>query len=73
LGIALTAFCNSDLETFAAVIVPKDDLDRQYRLMGKLLKLSCPLPSARAIVVRNSRRWEILQMRHGERSKLIEL
>lgn len=73
LGIALIAFCNSDRETFAIVIIPKDDLDRQNRLMGKLLKLSCPLPSARAIVVKDPRRWEILQMRHEERSKLIEL
>jgi hypothetical protein len=73
LEIALNAVCNSGSETFATVIVPTDDLDRQYHLTGKMLKLSCPLDQVKAIFVTSPVRWRILDRRHGERSKLLEL
>ncbi len=73
LGIALTAVCNSNRETFATVIVPLDNLDRQYRLMGKKLKLSCPLHQLKGIHVRDPFKWELLERRHGERSRMIEV
>jgi hypothetical protein len=73
LGIALTAMCASDQETFANVIVPEDDLDRQYRLMGKALKLSHPTERRKTTVVFSDLRWNILRSRYAEHSKMLWL
>jgi len=43
LGIELRAICATDVETFASVFIPKNDVDSQYHLMGHGLKLRCPV------------------------------
>jgi hypothetical protein len=73
LGIALHALCCTEVETFAAVFVPGDDLDRQHHLMGRVLKLSCPTKKLYATKVKNPLRWLALRLRNGRRSKLLEL
>jgi len=71
LGIALTAFCAFNNETFAYVIIPEDDIDRQHRLMGKGLKLSHPKEQRTTTVVLSELRWKILASRYAERSKML--
>ena len=71
LGIALTAICASNEETFAFVVVPDDDLDRQYRLMSKKLKLSRPTERRLTTVVRSELRWKVLAARYAERSEML--
>jgi len=73
LGIALQAVCATDSETFASVFVPSDDMDRQYNLMGRGLKLSCRTPKMSASIVTNPVRWWILQMRLKHFSKMLDL
>ena len=43
LGISLIAHCASSKHTFATIFVPDDAVDAQYHLMGRGLKLSCPM------------------------------
>ena len=71
LGIALEAMCASEEETFAHVVVPEDDLDRQSRLMSKGLKLSHPIGRRKVTVVLSGWRWNILASRYAEQSKMI--
>jgi hypothetical protein len=73
LGIALHAVCATEAETFALVFVPADDSDRQYHLMGHGLKLSCPTDIQRASRVENPLKWLYLRLRHGRRSKMLEV
>jgi hypothetical protein len=73
LGIALSAVCATDTETFASVFVPADDLDRQYHLMGRVLKLSVPSSRKSALTVRNPLRWWILGLQTKRRSTMLEL
>ena len=73
LGVALQAACATDSKTFASVYVPMDDLDAQYHLMGRGLKLSCPTSRRSASIVTNPLRWLILELRHKRRSKMLEL
>ena len=73
LGVALSAVCATDTETFVSVFVPADDLDRQYHLMGCVLKLSCPTSRMSALKVKNPLRWWILGIRNKRRSKMLEL
>ncbi len=73
LGVALAAVCATDTETFVSVFVPADDLDRQYHLMGRVLKLSVPTLRKPALMVRNPLRWWILQLRNKRHSKALEL
>jgi hypothetical protein len=70
-GIELNALCASELETFATVYVPTDDIDAQYRLIGCGLKLKCGTPRRAALVVSNPIKWWLLWRRNGERSKLL--
>lgn len=62
LGVELRAICATNTETFASVFVPENDLDRQYHLMGRLLKLSCPVEMRLASTVRSPLRWWMLRL-----------
>jgi hypothetical protein len=73
LGAALSAVCATETETFVSVFVPADDLDRQYHLMGRVLKLSVPTSRKSAWTVRNPLRWWILGLRNRRRSVMLEL
>lgn len=70
LGITLRAVCASDTETFATVFIPADDTDAQYHLMGRCLKMSCPVTVTRASIVSNPIRWLYLELRNRERSRI---
>ena len=73
LGVALSAVCATDTETFVSVFVPADDLDRQYHLMGRVLKLSVPTSRKSALTVGNPLLWWILKLRNQKRSRTLEL
>jgi hypothetical protein len=73
LGVALSAVCATDTETFGSVFVPADDLDGQYHLMGRALKLSVPTSRKSALTVKNPLRWWILELRNKRHSKALEL
>ena len=73
LGIALYAICATDKVTFASVFVPEDDVDAQYRLMSRGLKLSCPTSRLSASVITNRLRCVILALRDRGRSKMLGL
>jgi len=70
LGVQLQAICATNAETFASVFVPEDDLDRQYHLMGRVLKLSCPVEMPLASTVQNPLRWLVLRFRNRKGSVL---
>jgi hypothetical protein len=70
LGVALSA---TDTETFASVCIPADDLDRQYHLMGCVLKLSVPTSRKSALTVRSPLRWWILELQNKRHSKALEV
>jgi hypothetical protein len=72
-GVKLQAICATESETFASVFVPEDDLDAQYHLMGRGLKLSCPVERYSASAVRNPLKWRLLRWRNGQRSKELQL
>ncbi len=71
-GIKLQAICATEVETFASVFVPEDDLDAQYHLMGRGLKLSCPVERYSTSTVTNPLKWCLLWWRNGQRSKDLE-
>jgi hypothetical protein len=73
LGVMLRAICATETETFASVFVPEDDTDRQYNLMGRGLKLSCPVETHSTSTVRNPLKWRVLWWRNGQRSKELEV
>ena len=70
LGVQLQAICATSAETFASVFVPEDDQDRQYHLMGRLLKLSCPVEMRVASTVQNPLRWLMLRLRNRKSNVL---
>lgn len=70
LGVELRAICATNTETFASVFVPENDVDRQYHLMGRLLKLSCPVEMRLASTVPNPLRWWMLRLLHGKNNVL---
>jgi hypothetical protein len=74
LGVKLQAICATESETFASVFVPEDDLDAQYyHLMGRGLKLSCPVERYSTSTVTNPLKWRALWWRNGQRSKKLEV
>lgn len=73
LGVMLRAICATDAKTFATVFVPEDDTDRQYHLMGRGLKLSCPVERYSTSTVRNPLKWGVLWWLNGQRSKDLEV
>jgi len=73
LGIELRAICATDAETFAHVFVPADDLDRQCHLMGRALKLSCPIERRSTSRVRNSLRWFTLRLLNMKNDRVFDL
>jgi hypothetical protein len=72
LGIALRALCSTDAETFATVLLPRNDADAQYNLMGRCLKMSCPTSTRAAFVVKHPIRWFLLKLRNKGRSRTLE-
>ena len=72
-GIELRVICATEAQTFASVFVPQDELDAQYRMMGRGLKLSCPVERYSASTTRNPLKWLALRLRNGRRSKLLEV
>jgi len=73
LGIELRAICGTDTETFASVFVPEDERDAQYHLMGRGLKLSCPVERYSTSVIRNPFRWWTLSLANRQRSRMLEI
>lgn len=73
LGIELRAICATEVETFAFVFLPQDDLDRQCHLMGRMLKLSCPDRMRRASTIRNSIIWMAFRFLNKKRGDTQEL
>lgn len=71
-GILLEAVCATETETFARVFIPEDDIDAQYRLIGRGLKLSCPVERYRMSAVTNPVHWLFLRLRYRKRSKMLE-
>lgn len=72
-GVKLQVICATELETLASVFVPEDDTDAQYHLMGRGLKLSCPVERNATSTVTNPLKWRLLWWRNGQRSKELEL
>ena len=72
-GIKLQAICATEAETFASVFVPEGDLEALYPLMGRGLKLSCPVERYSTSSVRNPLKWMVLCWRNGQRSKELEV
>ncbi len=70
LGVELRAICATNTETFASVFVPENDLDRQYHLMGRLLKLSCPVEMRPASTIQSPLRWWMLRLLNRKSSVL---
>src|SRR5215472_2654360 len=64
LGIELRAICATNVETFASVFIPEDDVDSQYHLMGHGLKLTCPVKRYSTSTVRSSIKWLALCLQH---------
>ena len=73
LGVELRVICATEAQTFATVFVPQDDLDAQYRLIARGLKLSCPVERYPTSTIRNPLKWLALRLRNGRRSKLLEV
>jgi len=73
LGIMLQAICATESETFASVFIPEDDSDAQGHLMGRCLKLSCPVERYSTSAVTNPFTWMLLRWRNGKRSKDLEV
>lgn len=63
-GIELRAICTTDVETFASVFVPEDDLDSQYHSIGDGLKLICPVERYSTSKVRSRFKWLALRWRN---------
>src|SRR5215471_9030931 len=68
LGIELRAICATEAQTFAFVFVPQDELDAQHRLMGRGLKLSCPVDRYSASTISSPLKWLGLRLRNAQRS-----
>jgi len=73
LGILVEAVCATETETFASVFIPEDDADAQHRLMGPLLKLSCPVQRHSTTEVTNPLYWLWLRWRYGRQSDSLEV
>ena len=73
LGILLQAICSNEVETFASVFVPDDDLAAQYHLIGRGLKLSCPVERCSTTSTTNPVRWLLLSWRYGKQSEMLEV
>lgn len=69
LGVWLRAICSNETETFASVVVPENDLDAQYKLMGRCLKLSCPVERGLTFTATNRLLWLVLWLANGRRSR----
>ena len=73
LGVALRAVCANEKTTFASILIPRDETDAEYAMMGNRLKLSCPTTRHVTMVVNNSLRWLVLRARNRKRTNLLEL
>ena len=72
LGIMLRAICATESETFASVFVSEDGLDAEGHLLGRCLKLSCPVERYSTSTVRNPLKWRLLWWQNGQHSRDLE-
>jgi hypothetical protein len=72
LGVELQAICATETETFASVFIPEDDLDAQHHMMGRCLKLTCPVERYATSAVTSSLKWRWLWWWNSRRSKRLE-
>jgi hypothetical protein len=68
-GVELAAICATEKETFASVFVPEVDLDAERHLMGRGLKLTCPV-KARNVSRYRWLKWKLLWWWNTRRSRL---
>jgi hypothetical protein len=71
-GVELQAMCATEMETFASVFVPEDYLDAQRHMMGRCLKLTCPVERYATSAVTSALKWKLLWWWNGRRSKRLE-
>jgi hypothetical protein len=71
-GIELEAICATETETFASVFVAEDDLDAERHLMGRGLKLLCPVERFATSAVTNPLKWRLLWWSNNRRSKRLQ-
>jgi hypothetical protein len=55
------------------VFVPDDDVEAQYHLMGRGLKLSCPVEKYPTTATTNPFHWVLLWLRYRKQSKTLEI
>jgi hypothetical protein len=58
-GVELQSICATKTKTFASVFVPEDELDAQRYLMGRGLKLTCPVERFATSAVMNPSQVEV--------------
>ena len=73
LGILLSAVCATKAETFAWVFVPEDRLDAGYHLLGRCLRVACPVDGHSTTVVTGPLHWLWLRRLYGKQSDLLEV
>jgi len=72
LGITFGTICDLSNATCCYAWVPKDEIDRQYHLMGRGLKVTATTGSSRlnGILIRNQLRWRLLKLLHRRHTRL---
>ena len=71
-GVKLHAISATESGTFASVFVPEDTGDAQYHLMGRGLKLLCPVERHATSTVRNPPKWFLLWWRNCKHGKELD-
>ena len=69
-GVELEAVCATETETFASVFIPEDAIDAQRYLMGRGLKLTCPVERNATSAITNPLKWRLLRWWNIRRSRL---
>ena len=59
-GVELEAICATDMDTFASVFIPEDAMEAERYLMGRCLKLTCPIERNATSAVTNPLKWKLL-------------
>jgi len=74
LGITFGTICDLSNATCCYAWVPKDEIDQQYHLMGRGLKVTAGTGLSRlnGIVVGSQLRWWLLKLRYRRHSRLAE-
>jgi hypothetical protein len=69
-GVELEAICATETETFAAIFIPEDAMEAQRYLMGRGLKLTCPMERIATSAVTNPLKWKLVWWWNMRRSRL---